>query len=108
MKFSASAALRIDVFEPLIELMLELMYICLIANIMSSLSSSWISAVCAANIVHRNHFFRLYQQNKFSESKIKFKQASNRCQMIRETAKLADDDRTKRSETKGSRFESGC
>ena len=40
-------------------------------------SSPWFSAACAAAIVHRNHFFRLYQQNKFSESKLKFRQASN-------------------------------
>ena len=32
-------------------------------------ASLWISAVCAAAIAHRNHFFRLYQQNKSSESK---------------------------------------
>ena len=31
-------------------------------------SSPWFSAACAAAIVHRNHFFRLYQQNKSSES----------------------------------------
>ena len=36
-------------------------------------SSPWFSAVCAAAIVHRNHFFLLYQQKKFSESKVKFK-----------------------------------
>ena len=39
-------------------------------------SSLWFSAACAAAIVHRNHFFRLYQQNKSSESKVKFRQAS--------------------------------
>ena len=37
-------------------------------------SSSWFSAACAAAIVHRNHFFRLYQQNKSSESKVKSRQ----------------------------------
>ena len=36
-------------------------------------SSPWFSAACAAAIVHRNHFFRLYQQNKSSESKVKFR-----------------------------------
>ena len=35
-------------------------------------SSPWFSAACAAAIVHRNHFFRLYQHNKSSESKVKF------------------------------------
>ena len=40
-------------------------------------SSPWFSAACAAAIVHRNHFFCLYQQNKPTESKVKFRQASN-------------------------------
>ena len=40
-------------------------------------SSTWFSASCAAVIVHRNHFFRLYQKDKSSESKVKFRQASN-------------------------------
>ena len=35
-------------------------------------SSPWFSAACAPAMVHRNHFFRLYQQNKSSESKVKF------------------------------------
>ena len=51
-------------------------------------SSPWFSADCAAAIVHRNHFFRLYQQNKSSESKVKFRQASNRCKRVLEAAKL--------------------
>ena len=33
-------------------------------------SSPWISAACAAAIVHRNHFFRLYQKDKSSDSKL--------------------------------------
>ena len=44
-------------------------------------SSPWFSAACAAAIVHRNHFFGLYQQNKSSESKVKFRLASNRCKL---------------------------
>ena len=40
-------------------------------------SSPWFSAACAAAIVHRDHFFHLYQQNKSSESKEEFRQASN-------------------------------
>ena len=52
-------------------------------------SSPWFSAACAAAIVHRNHFFRLYQQNKFSESKVKLRQVSNQCKRVLETAKLA-------------------
>ena len=51
-------------------------------------SSLWFSAVCAAVIAHRNHFLRLYQENK-SESKVKYRQAINRCKMVLEAAKLA-------------------
>ena len=40
-------------------------------------SSLWFSAACAAGIVPRLNFFRFYQQNKSSESKVKFRQASN-------------------------------
>ena len=40
-------------------------------------SSSWFSAACTAAIVHRNHFFRLYQREKSSDSKAKFRQARN-------------------------------
>ena len=35
-------------------------------------SSPWFSSACAAVIVHRNHFFRLHEKNKSSESKVKF------------------------------------
>ena len=35
-------------------------------------SSPWFSAAFAAVIVHRNHFFRLYQKDKSSASKVKF------------------------------------
>ena len=62
-------------------------------------SSPWFSAACGAVIVHRNHFFRLYQQNKSSESKVKIRQASNRCKRILEAAKLAYATKTKESIT---------
>ena len=39
-------------------------------------SSPWFSAACVATIVYRNHFFCFYQQNKSSESKVKFIQAN--------------------------------
>ena len=42
-------------------------------------TSPWFSAAFTAVIVHRNQFFRLYQQNKSSESKKKFRQATNYC-----------------------------
>ena len=35
-------------------------------------SSPWFSPACAAAIVYRNHFFRLYQKDK-SASKVKFR-----------------------------------
>ena len=60
-------------------------------------SSPWFSAACAPAVVHRNHFFHLYQQNKCSESKVKFRQASNRCKRILEAAKFAYATRTKES-----------
>ena len=48
---------------------LEMMYISLIENIRSSLTHlRGFLAACAAAIVHRNHFFRLYQKDKSSES----------------------------------------
>ena len=51
-------------------------------------SSPWFSAAFTAAIVHRNYFFRLYRKDKSSESKIKFRQDSNRCKRVLETAKL--------------------
>ena len=57
-------------------------------------SCPWFSAVCAAAIVHRNHFFCLYKQNKSFESKRKFRQASNRCRRVLEAAKLAYANKT--------------
>ena len=62
-------------------------------------SSPWFSAACATAIVHRNYFFRLYQQNKSSESKVKFRQASNRCKRVLEAAKLAYATKTKETIT---------
>ena len=58
-------------------------------------SSPWFSVACAAAIVHRNHFFRLYQREKSSDSKLKLRQASNRCKRVLEAAKLAYDNKTK-------------
>ena len=72
------------------EFRLELMYISLIVKYqVKHHSSPWFSAACAAAIVHRNHFFCLYQKDKSSESKVKFRQDSNRCKSILEAAKVA-------------------
>ena len=60
-------------------------------------SSPWFSAACAAAIVHRNHCFRLYQREKSSDSKVKFRQASNYCKRVLEAAKLAYANKTKES-----------
>ena len=62
-------------------------------------SSRWFSAVCAAAILRRNQFYCLYQQNKSSESKVKFRQAINRCKRVLEAAKLAYATKTKASIT---------
>ena len=62
-------------------------------------SSPWFSAACAAAIVHRNHFFRLYQKDKSSDSEVKFRQASNRCKRVLEAAKLAYANKIKESVT---------
>ena len=52
-------------------------------------SPQWFSATCAAAIVHRNHFFRLYLKDKSSDSKVKSRQASNCCKRVLEAPKLA-------------------
>ena len=57
-------------------------------------SSPWFVAACPAAIVHRNHFFRLYQPNKSSEYKLKLRQASNRCKRVLEANKLAYTNKT--------------
>ena len=49
--------------------------------------------------LHRNHFFCLYQLNKFSEPKIKFRQVSNCCKSVIEAAKLAHANKRKKSIT---------
>ena len=60
-------------------------------------SSPCFSAACAAAIVHSSLF--LYQKNKSSDSKVKFRQAINRCKRVLEAAKLAYANKTKESIT---------
>ena len=62
-------------------------------------SSPWFSAACAAAIAHKNNFSCLYQKDKSSASKIKFRQASNCCKRVLEAAKLAYANNTKESIT---------
>ena len=61
--------------------------------------SPWFSAACAAAIVPRNHFFCLYQKDQCSDSKVKFRQASNCWKRVLEAAKLAYANKTKESIT---------
>ena len=56
-------------------------------------------SLCTAAIVHRNHFFHLYQKNKSYDSKVKFRQAINHCKKVLESAKLAYASKTKESIT---------
>ena len=60
-------------------------------------SSPWFPASCATAIVQRNHFFRLYQRDKSSDSKVNFRQASDRWKRVLEAAKLAYANNTKES-----------
>ena len=62
-------------------------------------SSSWLSAACVAAIVHRNYFSCFYQQNKSSESKVKFRQASNCWKRVLKAAKLVYTNKRKESIT---------
>ena len=52
-------------------------------------------SACAAAMVHRNHFFHLYQKDTSSESKVKFREASGRCKWVLEPAKLAYANKTR-------------
>ena len=62
-------------------------------------SSAKFSAACAAVIVHRNHFFCLYQKDKSFGSKVKFRQANNSCKRVLEAAKFVYANETKESIT---------
>ena len=62
-------------------------------------SSPWFLAASAAAIVHRSHFFRLYQETRFFEFKVKFRQISNRRKSVLEAAKFAYANKTKGSIT---------
>ena len=70
----------------------------LIKNIRSSLIHLH-SAACAPAIVQRNHFFRLHQMDKSSDSKSTFRQTTNCWTRVLEAAKLAYANKTKGSIT---------
>ena len=78
---------------------LELMYIPHRKYQVKSHSFPLFSAACAAAIVHRNHFFCLYHKDKSANSKVKVRQATNRCKRVLEAAKPVYANKTKESIT---------
>ena len=59
------------------------MYISLIEKIGSNLTHlHGFQLLVVAAIVHRNYFFCFYEKDKSSDSKVKFRQASNRCKIV--------------------------
>ena len=54
---------------------------------------------CLDTIIQRNHTFSLYQQNRSSPSKVKLRQASNRCKRDLKATRLAYANKTKESIT---------
>ena len=62
-------------------------------------SSPCFSAACVAAIFQGNHIFRLYQKEKTSDYKVKFRQARNHCKRVLEASKLAYANKTKESTT---------
>ena len=71
-------------------------------------SSPWFSAAWAAAIVHRNHFSPLNQKDKSSESKVKFRRASNPCKSFLEASKLAYCISSKKCQASNKRRTFGC
>ena len=66
---------------------LELVYVSSIVTISSNLTHLHGFQLLVL-LVHRNHFF-LYQQNKSSKSKVRFRRVNNCCKKVIEAAKLA-------------------
>ena len=56
------------------------------------------SCLCCCHSSSKS-LFQLYQQNKFSKSKLKFRQVHNHCKRVLEAAKLAYANKTKDSIT---------
>ena len=76
-------------------LRLELMYISRIVG-QPSLISMVFSCLCCCHS-QRNYVYRLYQQNISSKSKVKFREASNRCKRVLKAAKIAYANKTEES-----------
>ena len=68
---------------------LELMYISLTVSIRSSLTHLHGFQLLVLLPWFIESFFCLHQQNKSSESKVKFRKASNHCKRVLEAVKLA-------------------
>ena len=56
---------------------------------LASVISMVFFCICCGHTSSRNQFLCLYEKNKSSESKVKFRQARNRRRKLHETAKLA-------------------
>ena len=78
---------------------LELMYVHHSKYQVKPHLSPGFSGTYAAAIVHWNPFFHLYQRNKSSASKVKFRKARNHCKKVLQDAKLAYATTTKESIT---------
>ena len=74
---------------------LKLMYMPLIISGQASLISVVFGCLCSC----RSSLFSFVPKNKSSESKVKLRQASNRCKRVHEAAKLAYANKTKESIT---------
>ena len=66
----------------------ELMYISLIVSISIKYHLHGFQQLVLLPYFIEIFFFHLYQQNKSSKSKVKFRQASNHCKRVLEAAKL--------------------
>ena len=73
---------------------LQLIYKCLIISGKASLISLFLTCLCCC-CNSQKLLFHLYGQNKSSESKVKFRQASNHCKMVLEAATLEYANKTK-------------
>ena len=78
---------------------LELMYICCIVNIRSSLTVLHGFQLLVLLPYFTAITFFVYQQNKSSSPEVKFRQVSNRCKRVLAAAKLAYANKTKQSIT---------
>ena len=86
--FKASASVAASEFCDLVQVGIDV-YIPHCKYQVKLYSSPWLSAACAAAIVHRNPIFCLHQLNKSPKSKLKSRKASNSCKRVLEAAKLA-------------------